>query len=43
MSAFDDVGKDNLEFEIRLFLNEHTIAELMQVVTYCIEEKEQTE
>lgn len=43
MSVFDDVGMDNLEIEIRLFLNEHTVSELMEVVTYCIEAKEQTE
>ena len=40
MSVFDDASKDDLEFEIRTFLEEHTITELMQVVTYCIRSKE---
>ena len=40
MSAFDNRDKDNLEEEIRWFLEDHTIGELMAVVSYCIESKE---
>ena len=40
MSAFGDDDKDNLEFWIRTFLKDHTIADLLDVVRYCVEDKE---
>lgn len=40
MSVFDNAEKDNLEYEIRNFLEERTITELLEVVKYCVEEKE---
>ena len=40
MSVFDNTEKDNLEFEIRTFLENHTIADLMEVVAWCIDGKE---
>lgn len=40
MSVFGDPDKDNLEMEIRLFLEEHTITELIDVVQWCVESKE---
>jgi len=43
MSAFGDYEKDNLEYEIRFFLENHKISELLDVVRYCIEDKEYRE
>lgn len=40
MSVFDNSAKDDLEYEVRTFLEEHTIIELLEVVKYCIETKE---
>ena len=40
MSVFGNPDKDNLEMEIRLFLEEHTITELIDVVQWCVESKE---
>ena len=40
MSIFDNSSKDDLEYEISTFLEEHTIVELLEVVKYCIETKE---
>ena len=40
MSAFDNKEKDDLEMEIRRFLENHTIEELMEVVNYCIKDRE---
>lgn len=40
MSAFDNREWDNLEREIRLFLADHSIGNLMEIVKYCIEDKE---
>jgi len=40
MSAFDNRSKDNLEYEIRTFLEDHSISELLEVVLWCIKEKE---
>ena len=40
MSVFDNPDKDNLEMEIRLFLEEHTITELFEVIQWCVESKE---
>ena len=41
MSVFDNAEKDNLEYEIRTFLENHTIADLLYVVHYCVTEKEE--
>ena len=41
MSVFDNPRKDDLEYEIRTFLEEHTITELLGIVCYCISEKEE--
>lgn len=41
MSVFDNASKDDLEYEIRTFLEEHTITELLEVVRYCVSEKEE--
>lgn len=43
MSAFGDYEKDNLEYEIRIFLENHKISELLDVVRYCVENKESEE
>jgi hypothetical protein len=40
MSVYDNAAKDNLEYEIRTFLENHTIAELLAIVFYCVDEKE---
>ncbi len=40
MSAFDNRVKDDLEMEIRIFLEENTITDLLEIVKYCIEDKE---
>ena len=40
MSAFGNDSKDNLVFEINCFLEDHSITELLEVVQYCIEYKE---
>ena len=42
MSIFDNANKDDLEYEISEFLESHTINELLEVVKYCIESKEDT-
>ena len=39
MSAFDNRSKDDLEMEIRNFLEENTIGDLLAVVKWCIESK----
>ena len=41
MSVFDNASKDDLEYEIRTFLENHTIADLLYVVHYCVTEKEE--
>lgn len=43
MSAFGNREKDNLEYEIRIFLETHKISELLDVVRYCVEDKEYRE
>ena len=40
MSIFDNRDKDDLEYEISAFLEEHTIYDVLTVVNYCIESKE---
>lgn len=40
MSYFDDPDKDNLLDVIRKFLKSHTIHDLMIIVTYAVEDKE---
>ena len=40
MSVFDDYSKDSLEEEIRYFLESRTIVELLEVVKWCVENKE---
>ena len=39
MSIFDDRSKDDLEMEIRNFLEENTIEDLLEVVNWCIKSK----
>ena len=39
MSVFDNRSKDDLEMEIRNFLEENTIEDLLDVVKCCIESK----
>lgn len=39
MSAFDNRSKDDLEMEIRNFLEENTIEDLLEVVNWCIKSK----
>lgn len=41
MSIFDNRSKDDLEMEIRHFLEENTISDLLDVVKWCIESKEE--
>lgn len=41
MSIFDNRSKDDLEIEIRNFLEENTITDLLDVVKWCIESKEE--
>jgi hypothetical protein len=41
MSVYDNADKDNLEYEIRTFLENHTITELLEIVQYCVSEKEE--
>ena len=41
MSIFDNRSKDDLEMEIRHFLEENTIADLLDVVKWCIKSKEE--
>ena len=41
MSVYDNAAKDNLEYEIRTFLEDHTITELLEIVQYCVSEKEE--
>ena len=36
MSIFDNRSKDDLEIEIRNFLEENTIEDLLEVVNWCI-------
>lgn len=48
MGKFDDVkqkllASDDLEYEMRTFLENHTITELLEVVQYCVSEKEDEE
>lgn len=40
MSAFDNSEKDELEMNIRIFLENHTIDELKEIIAYCIDEAE---
>lgn len=40
MSVFDNHSKDDLEMEIRNFLEENTITDLLEVVKWCVESKE---
>lgn len=40
MSVFSDTDKNDLEYEIRTFLESHTISELLDVVKWCVEAKE---
>lgn len=40
MSVFGDSAKDDLEIEIRIFLEENTITDLLDVVKWCVESKE---
>lgn len=40
MSVFDNYAKDNLEEEIRDFLKDNTITELLDVIKWCVEVKE---
>ena len=39
-SIFGSADKDNLEYEIMTFLEENTMAELLDVVKWCVEIKE---
>lgn len=39
MSVFDNRSKDDLEMEIRNFLEENTIEDLLDVVKWCIKSK----
>ena len=39
MSAFDNRSKDDLEIEIRKFLEENTIEDLFEVVNWCVKSK----
>ena len=39
MSIFDNRSKDDLEIEIRNFLEENTIEDLLEVVNWCIKSK----
>ena len=41
MSYFGNDDKDNLLEELEYYLKEHTIEDLMQVVTYAVSNKEQ--
>lgn len=41
MSVFDNRSKDDLEMEIRNFLEENTITDLLEVVNWCIKSKEE--
>ena len=36
MSVFGNEEKDDLEYEVRTFLENHTITDLLEVVFYCI-------
>ena len=40
MSVFGEPAKDDLEMEIRNFLEENTITDLLEVVKWCVESKE---
>ena len=40
MSVFGDYAKDDLEAAIRNFLEENTITDLLEVVKWCVESKE---
>ncbi len=41
MSAFGDNEWDDILWEIREFLKNHKISELMEIIRYAIEEKEE--
>lgn len=41
MSAFDNNEWDNILWEIEEFLKNHKISELMEIIQYAIEEKEE--
>lgn len=41
MSAFDNRDKDNLLSEIEEFLENHTLSELLEIIHYVVEWKEQ--
>lgn len=40
MSWFDNAEKDNLLEEVSMFLKDHPVAELMEVITQAIDRKE---
>ena len=40
MSVFENRAKDDLEMEISNFLEENTITDLLEVVKWCVESKE---
>lgn len=40
MSVFGNRAKDDLEWEMRNFLEENTITDLLEVVKWCVENKE---
>lgn len=40
MSVFGNSSKDDLEMWIRIFLEENTITDLLDVVKWCVESKE---
>lgn len=43
MSTYDDGAKDDMFYEINEFLKEHTVSELMKIVTDAIAMKEYIE
>ena len=40
MSAFGNDEKDEVYKIVRIFLENHTISELLEIIQYCVEEKE---
>ena len=41
MSVLGDNGEDDVLFKIEKFLKDHTISELLEIVKYACEEKEE--
>ena len=41
MSVWDNKEKDNLNYEIELFLETHTITDLLEIVFRCVRTKEE--